>query len=162
MRSGTHVAAVFGIAALLATSAAGAQNPGTPPDAASPGSAPPGPASPPAAAPEKPAQPAPKPKPPAAPTDKFHTKGGALRVTTLIGATVFNDQKQTIGNISDVLLNKDSKAAEAVLSVGGFLGVGSRLVVVPFADLHIDGDRVVLPGATKVSLENLSAYQAGE
>lgn len=151
MRSGTRVAAVFGIAALLAAGPAGAQSE----------SSPPAPAAPPAAAPAKPAQPAPKPKPPPAP-DKFHTKGGALRVTTVIGATVFNDQKQTIGNISDVLLNKDSKAAEAVLSVGGFLGVGSRLVVVPFADLHIEGDRIVLPGATKVSLENLSAYQAGE
>jgi hypothetical protein len=39
--------------------------------------------------------------------------------------------------------------------------VGSRLVIVPFGDLHVDPDRIVLPGATKVSLENLSAYQAG-
>jgi hypothetical protein len=50
---------------------------------------------------------------------------------------------------------------KAVLSVGGFLGVGSRLVAVPFPDLQVETDRVVLPGATKVSLENLSAFQAG-
>jgi hypothetical protein len=150
MRSGRWVAAVFGIAVLLTAGGVRAQD------------APPTPNPPPAetdkpaaqpAAPEKAAQPA--------LPDKFRTKGGELRVATLIGATVFNDQKQTIGNISDVLLNKDSKAAGAVLSVGGFLGVGSRLVIVPFGDLHVDPDRIVLPGATKVSLENLSAYQAG-
>jgi hypothetical protein len=151
MRSGTRVAAVVGIAVLLTAGGVRAED------------APATPANPPPAETNKPAaQPAAQEKAaqPALP-DKFRTKGGELRVATLIGATVFNDQKQTIGNISDVLLNKDSKAAGAVLSVGGFLGVGSRLVIVPFGDLHVDPDRIVLPGATKVSLENLSAYQAG-
>lgn len=150
MRAGGWMAAVLGIAGLLAAGAAGAQTatPATPPS----------PASPQAAAPEKPTSP---PAPAPAPPNKFRTKGGDLRVTSLIGATVSNDQKQTIGNISDVLLDKNDKADKAVLSVGGFLGVGSRLVIVPFDHLHIDADRIVLPGATKVSLENLSAYQAG-
>jgi len=138
-------AAMFGAAALLAAGVAGAQTPNAP--------APP--ASPPAAQPEAAA------KPPAPPADKFRAKTGELRAAVLIGATVVNDQKQAIGTLSDILLDQNAKVTSAVLSVGGFLGVGSRLVVVPFADLHIEPDRIVLPGATKVSLENLSAYQAG-
>ncbi len=127
-----------------------------PPAAAPPAQTAPPPAAPPA---ETAAKPAPAPQPP--PSTKYRTSGGELRVTSLIGATVYNDTKQTIGTISDVLLNAADKADKAVLSVGGFLGVGSRLVVVPFTDLQVEADRIVLPGATKVSLENLSAYQSG-
>lgn len=143
-------AAIFG-AALLAAGAAGAQTP----NAQIPTPAAPTPAAPPPAQAEAPA------KPPAPPVDKFRAKTGELRAAVLIGATVVNDQKQAIGTLSDILLDQNAKVTSAVLSVGGFLGVGSRLVVVPFADLHIEPDRIVLPGATKVSLENLSAYQAG-
>jgi len=99
-------------------------------------------------------------QPPPAPAQKYRNKEGELRVSQLIGAAVSNDQNQGIGNISDVLLGQDNKAVKAVLSVGGFLGVGSRLVEVPFGDLQIGADKIVLPGATKVSLENLSAYQS--
>lgn len=117
---------------------------------------------------QSPTKPPPAPAPnaetqakPPAPPDKFHAKTGELRAAVLIGATVSNDQKQDIGTLSDILIDQNDKVTSAVLSVGGFLGVGSRLVIVPFADLHVQGDKIVLPGATKVSLENLSAYQAG-
>src|SRR5689334_8511189 len=88
----------------------------------------------------------------------FYTADGQLMAAKLIGATISNDQKQQIGSIADVLLDKEGKAVTAVLSVGGFLGVGSRQVAVPFNRLDIGPDRIVVPGATKVSLENLPAY----
>ncbi len=150
MRTGAR-AAVVGMAALLAAGQAVAQ--GTDTGAAQSPARPLTQAAPPAEAPAQPAQPAPK--------DNYHSKDGDLRASAVIGATIYNDQKQTIGTISDLLMDKDSKVTKAVLSVGGFLGVGSRLVAVPFADLRIEAERIVLPGATKVSLENLSAFQAG-
>lgn len=148
MGRGARLAAVFGTAALLAAGAASGQTTSTAP------SSPTNPQAPPAAQP--PATPTPQP-----PADKFRAKTGELRAALLIGATVYNDQKQTIGTLSDILVDQHAKVTSAVLSVGGFLGVGSRLVIVPFANLQVDADRIVLPGATKVSLENLSAYQAG-
>ena len=157
MRISASLAAI-GISALLTAAGALAQgtDTGAPPPPAQPAPAPaPTQAAPPAQAP------APAPPDQPAPNAKYRSKEGELRAATLIGTTVYNDQKQTIGTISDLLVDKESKVAKAVLSVGGFLGVGSRLVAVPFADLHIEPDRVVLPGATKVSLENLSAFQAG-
>ncbi|HET6184082.1 MAG TPA: PRC-barrel domain-containing protein [Acetobacteraceae bacterium] len=99
-------------------------------------------------------------KPAQAPVQKYREPDGDLILSKVIGASVSNDQNQVIGTIADVLLDKQDKADRAVLSVGGFLGVGSRLVQVPFSQLKIEADRIVLPGATKVSLENLSAYQA--
>ena len=152
--------AVMGMAVLLAAGGALAQgtDTGAPPASAQPAA--PAPAPPPQpAAPQAPAPPAPANQPAA--NAKYRSKDGDLRAGALIGTTVYNDQKQTIGTISDLLFDKENKVVKAVLSVGGFLGVGSRLVAVPFADLQVEADRVVLPGATKVSLENLSAFQAG-
>jgi sporulation protein YlmC with PRC-barrel domain len=151
MGRATGAAMAFaGMTILLGALPAGAQTP--PPPASSTAEAPPSAPQPPAATPAK---------PPPAPANIFRAKTGEFRAATLIGATVYNDQKQTIGTLSDILIDQNDKVTSAVLSVGGFLGVGSRLVVVPFTELHIEADRIVLPGATKVSLENLSAYQAG-
>ena len=53
----------------------------------------------------------------------------------------------------------DRKGATVVLSVGGFLGMGSKLVSVPFDELKIQNDRIVMPGATKASLEGMPEYR---
>jgi hypothetical protein len=146
-------AALVGIAALLAAGQAFAEGTGAGAEQAPAPAAQPAQGAPSAQAPAPAAQPA--------ANAKYRSKDGDLRASAVIGATIYNDQKQTIGTISDLLVDKDNKVAKAVLSVGGFLGVGSRLVAVPFADLQIEADRIVLPGATKVSLENLSAFQSG-
>ena len=43
----------------------------------------------------------------------------------------------------------------AVLSVGGFLGLGTKYVVVPFNALQMNDKKIVLPGATKDALKAL-------
>ena len=53
----------------------------------------------------------------------------------------------------------DHKAATAIISVGGFLGMGAKLVSVPFDQLKIENDKVVMPGATKASLEGMPEYR---
>ena len=45
-------------------------------------------------------------------------------------------------------MSSDHKACTAVISVGGFLGMGSKLVSVPFDRLQIGKDKIVMPGAT--------------
>ena len=48
----------------------------------------------------------------------------------------------------------------AVLSVGGFLGIGAKLVAVPFERLQIDREgNVTLPNATRDSLRELPEFQ---
>jgi sporulation protein YlmC with PRC-barrel domain len=75
------------------------------------------------------------------------------RASKLIGAAVFNDQNQQIGSIDDLILNKGEKAVLAVLQVGGFLGVGGKLVAVPYAQLRVDDKgKVLLPEASKDDL----------
>ena len=57
------------------------------------------------------------------------------RGSELVGATVYNDRGADIGTVNDLLVSGDGTVSNAVLSVGGFLGIGSKLVEVPFKNL---------------------------
>jgi hypothetical protein len=46
-----------------------------------------------------------------------------------------------------------------VLSVGGFLGVGTKYVVVPYSSLQVHDKKMILPGATKDSLKALPEFR---
>jgi sporulation protein YlmC with PRC-barrel domain len=91
---------------------------------------------------------------------KYFTADHQVRSSKIVGASVYNDQNQSIGSIDDVLMSDtDHKAATAVISVGGFLGMGAKLVSVPFDQLKIGNDKIVMPGATKASLEGMPEYR---
>lgn len=92
-------------------------------------------------------------------TPEYTTADGQIRLGKLVGASVYNDQNQSIGSVDDVLMGTDHKATTAVLSVGGFLGMGSKLVSVPIDQLKVRDNKVVMPGATKASLEQMPAYK---
>ncbi len=92
-------------------------------------------------------------------TPKYITSDGQMRVGKIVGASVYNDQKQSIGSVDDVLMGSDKKATTAVLSVGGFLGMGSKLVSVPFDQLKVENNQIVMPGATKASLTGMPEYK---
>ena len=92
-------------------------------------------------------------------SSKYVTADGQVRMSKVVGASVYNDQNQSVGSVDDLLMSdSDHKAATAVISVGGFLGMGSKLVSVPFDQLKIQNDRIVMPGATKASLEGMPEY----
>jgi hypothetical protein len=81
------------------------------------------------------------------------------RASKLIGHTVTNDKNETIGAINDLIMDHKD-VMFAVLEVGGFLGIGAHLVVVPYDSLVLDetGSKVELPGATKEQLKGLSQF----
>src|SRR5512147_2637346 len=81
------------------------------------------------------------------------------RSSKIVGSPVVNDAIEKIGDVDDLLVEPSDKVLFAVLSVGGFLGMGERLVVVPFASLQIAGNRVMLPGGTKDALKALPEFK---
>jgi hypothetical protein len=81
------------------------------------------------------------------------------RASKVIGSSVVNDANQTIGKIDDLLVTRDGKEPYAVLSVGGFLGMGTRLVVIRYDSLKFADDKIILPGGTKDGLRMLPAFQ---
>lgn len=86
------------------------------------------------------------------------TLATGYRGSKVIGAAIVNDANEKIGAIDDLIVTSDGKVPYAVLSVGGFLGVGSRYVVVLASDLKVRDNHMVLPGATKESLQDLPEY----
>ena len=82
-----------------------------------------------------------------------------FRSSKLVGAPVVNEANQSIGKIDDLLVGRSDKVLYAVLSVGGFLGVGSKLVAVPYASLQIGAKDVVLPGGNKEQLKALPEFK---
>jgi sporulation protein YlmC with PRC-barrel domain len=91
------------------------------------------------------------------------TDNGGMRTSKIVGSSVYNDQNQKIGSVDDLVIGPD-KTLSAVVSVGGFLGMGSKLVEVPFDKLTFGNtksssdNRVVMPGMTKQELTSMPDY----
>src|SRR5258705_13288995 len=75
------------------------------------------------------------------------------RVSQLIGRPVSNG-KEDIGKIDDFVIGRD-KVLFVIIGVGGFLGIGQKLVVAPYNRLTVTAQPIVLPGATKEALRKL-------
>lgn len=81
------------------------------------------------------------------------------RASKVVGSTVVNDTNVTVGTIDDLIITPNDKIPYAVLSVGGFLSMGSKYVVVPFSSLQVKDKQMMLPGATKDSLKALPEFK---
>lgn len=82
------------------------------------------------------------------------------RASKINGAAVFNRNKDKIGTVDDLILAPNGRqSAYAILSVGGFLGMGTHLVAVPFDSLQISSQQVMLPDATRDSLLALPEFK---
>ncbi len=112
--------------------------------------APTSPTSPPSAAPTR----------EAAPVDRTVSTGdfnvsGDMAAGSLIGTKVRNANKESIGKIDDIYLDKDAKVTVVVVSVGGFLGVGSKDVGVKWSDLTFGQDGTSLEVTTSLTKDAL-------
>ena len=81
------------------------------------------------------------------------------RASKVIGSNVVNEENEVIGKIDDLLVSLDGKEPYAVLSIGGFLGMGTHLVAVPYETLKSADDKIMLPGGTKNSLRMLPEFK---
>lgn len=62
-----------------------------------------------------------------------------MGANTLVGNDVCNLQSEDIGNIKEILLDMHTgRVSYAVLSFGGFLGMGEKLFAVPWEALKLD------------------------
>ena len=81
------------------------------------------------------------------------------RTSKVVGSSVVNETNETVGTIDDLIVTPSEKVPFAVLSVGGFLGMGTKYVVVPYSALQVRDKKMVLPGATKDSLKALPEFK---
>ncbi len=87
---------------------------------------------------------------------------GGSRVSKLIGSAVYNDQNEKIGSLDDLIMKDSNRIVMGVVSVGGVLGMGNKLVAVPFDELHLEADKdqtkITMPGASKDLLNAMPTF----
>lgn len=87
-----------------------------------------------------------------------------LTAENLTGSSVYGVEDEDIGNVSDLVLDADGAVTEAVIDVGGFLGLGAKNVAISFDEIQIlrteAGDEFrVYMDATQEQLEALPEYE---
>jgi ribosomal 30S subunit maturation factor RimM len=98
--------------------------------------------------------PSPAPKPMMGMSDQY-------LASHILGANVKNAADETIGDVKDLIISRENNVLQAVLSVGGFLGIGEKLVAIPYDKLQVGrmDDKVhVAYNATKAELEGMPTF----
>ncbi len=62
---------------------------------------------------------------------------GQIRAADLLSADIYTADNQKVGDIDDILLDKNGKVVAVVVGVGGFLGIGEKNVAIPFESLDM-------------------------
>lgn len=74
------------------------------------------------------------------PTGTGHTK--AIRASRVSGSTVYDTKGDKIGQVEDIILDKTSnQILFAVVSFGGFLGIGEKYHSIPWSLLDYDKEQ---------------------
>ncbi len=87
----------------------------------------------------------------------YMTADSNMRSSKLIGMPVYNEHNEKIGTIDEILLPAKGGEVTAVLSVGGFLGVGEKMIEVPLSHVHFMADRTMMEG-DKAALMAMTKY----
>jgi len=92
------------------------------------------------------------------------TSGTLIAAEKVEGTDVYNLQGEKLGTVDDIMIDKVSgKAIYAIMSFGGFLGIGEKYHPLPWSSLKYDesqGGYVV--NLDKKMLENAPTYDMGE
>jgi sporulation protein YlmC with PRC-barrel domain len=83
---------------------------------------------------------------PAAASDSSYQ--GDWRASKIVGLSVYNDNNESIGSINDLLTDKNGSIKAVVIGVGGFLGVGSHLVAIPFEKVKFINEPIAYTAAS--------------
>lgn len=83
-----------------------------------------------------------------------------LSAGSMIGDGVKNRQGEDLGHIKDIMIDTETgRVAYAVLSFGGFLGLGDKLFAIPWQALSIDtNEKKFILNVEKEVLENAQGF----
>jgi hypothetical protein len=86
---------------------------------------------------------------------------GVLPISDYYNQSVYDAKDNKIGDINDLLVEKDGKISAAIIGVGGFLGAGEKNVAIPFTALKLtekNGKRYLVMDTTKEALNKAPGY----
>jgi hypothetical protein len=87
-------------------------------------------------------------------------KAGRVEVDDIIGKDVVNQSDDKIGDVEQIVRHQQTQDLHAVVSVGGFLGMGEKEVAIPLKDLQVIDDEIRAPhfANTEDQLKGLPQY----
>src|ERR1700728_4452186 len=88
--------------------------------------------------------------------------GDAVTVTNWYKQNVYDSSNNKIGEVEDVLVNKNGQITAVILSVGGFLGMDTKDVAAPFQAIHAtmkDNKWWLVMNTTKDALRTAPGYK---
>jgi len=96
-------------------------------------------------------------------TDPDKRFRSVLSASSISGDPVRNAAGEDLGHIEDLMIDLTSgKVAYAVLSFGGFLGMGDKLFAIPWNALTVDEDeQCVVLNVDKNTIENAPGFDKG-
>jgi sporulation protein YlmC with PRC-barrel domain len=77
----------------------------------------------------------------------------------MLGQDVHNEKNENIGDVEDVIVSPKKTVSWALIGVGGFLGVGEKLVAIPMDQLQMQKGKLILKGATKDALKKMPEFR---
>jgi hypothetical protein len=77
----------------------------------------------------------------------------------ILGQYVYNEQKQRVGKVDDLIIAPDTSVSFAIIGAGGFVGLGRHDVAIPVGQLKQQDGKFVLPGATKEAIKALPKFE---
>lgn len=83
------------------------------------------------------------------------------RASKLIGVNVYNDQNEKLGDISEILLDRQGKVDGVVIGVGGFLGMGQHDIKVELSKLKFVDEPVRSSSTTTSSTTGAATNRMG-
>jgi sporulation protein YlmC with PRC-barrel domain len=89
----------------------------------------------------------------------YMTADHNMRSSKLIGVPVYNDRGERIGVIDEIMLPAMGGEVTAAVSVGGFLGIGTKLVKIPLSHVRFSGSKPTMVGdGSKTALMAMPTY----
>jgi sporulation protein YlmC with PRC-barrel domain len=97
-------------------------------------------------------------------TDPDTRYRAVLAASTLEGNEVRNSAGDDLGKIDEIMIHiPTGRIAYAVLSFGGFLGMGNKLFAVPWSKLRVDEDeKCFILEVNKQTLENAPGFDKND
>ncbi|HLH96025.1 MAG TPA: PRC-barrel domain-containing protein [Xanthobacteraceae bacterium] len=86
----------------------------------------------------------------------------ATTITNFYKQSVYDPSDNKIGDISDLLIQKDGKVVAVMIGVGGFLGVGEKDVAIPFDAMRMtnkDNKTYLMVNTTKDALKAAPGFK---
>jgi putative membrane protein len=86
----------------------------------------------------------------------------SISIKEVLGSKVVNAKGDQVGEIEDLVVDQN-QIRYAVLSVGGFLGIGEKKVAVPLDELQLgDNEAYLMSATTEQQLEQMPEYDEGQ